>query len=61
MFCYSSHSARWSLAEGRIVYEKEAPSGMIARGRYNAKTQFIDDDKVAHLKFEWSFDIAKDW
>jgi len=50
-----------SLAECCTVYEKEAPSGMISRGHYNAKTQFIDDDNVTHLKFEWSFDIAKEW
>ncbi|KAI9837196.1 MAG: hypothetical protein M1837_003098 [Sclerophora amabilis] len=47
-------------------YEKkfasdEAPSGMIARGRYDATSKFIDDDDVTHLKFEWSFDIAKTW
>ncbi|KAI9732405.1 MAG: hypothetical protein M1834_001613 [Cirrosporium novae-zelandiae] len=47
-------------------YEKkfaqdEAPSGMMARGHYNAVSKFIDDDDVTHLKFEWSFDIKKDW
>lgn len=55
------HSPRSSPAELSTVYEKEAPSGMISRGHYNAKTQFIDDDNATHLKFEWSFDIAKDW
>lgn len=48
------------------TYEKkfppeEAPSGMLARGHYDAVSKFIDDDDVAHLTFEWSFDIAKDW
>ncbi|EAW13009.1 rho GDP-dissociation inhibitor [Aspergillus clavatus NRRL 1] len=48
------------------VYEKrfqpeEAPSGMIARGHYNAVSKFLDDDDHTHLQFEWSFDIAKDW
>ncbi|KAI9928331.1 hypothetical protein MW887_002369 [Aspergillus wentii] len=45
------------------VYEKkqEAPSGMIARGHYNAVSKFVDDDDHTHLQFEWSFDIAKDW
>jgi len=47
-------------------YEKKfetetAPSGMIARGHYNAISRFIDDDNQEHLKFEWSFDIKKDW
>ena len=48
------------------LYEKkfateEAPSGMLARGHYEAVSKFIDDDDVTHLKFEWSFDITKDW
>lgn len=30
----------------------EAPSGMLARGKYKAKSQFIDDDKQSHLEFE---------
>ncbi|KAH7035752.1 immunoglobulin E-set [Microdochium trichocladiopsis] len=41
--------------------EEEAPSGMLARGHYNAVSSFVDDDKISHLSFEWSFDIAKDW
>jgi Rho GDP-dissociation inhibitor len=48
------------------VHEKkfapeEAPSGMMARGHYDATSKFVDDDNVTHLEFEWSFDIAKDW
>ncbi|RHZ51397.1 rho GDP-dissociation inhibitor [Aspergillus thermomutatus] len=48
------------------IYEKkfnpeEAPSGMLARGHYNAVSKFLDDDNQTHLLFEWSFDIAKDW
>eukprot|EP01117_Protostelium_nocturnum_P013993 TRINITY_DN527_c0_g1_i1.p1 TRINITY_DN527_c0_g1~~TRINITY_DN527_c0_g1_i1.p1 ORF type:complete len:197 (+),score=78.43 TRINITY_DN527_c0_g1_i1:56-646(+) len=39
----------------------EAPSGMIARGSYKAKNQFIDDDKENHLEFEYHFEIKKDW
>ncbi|KAK8051597.1 rho GDP dissociation inhibitor [Apiospora rasikravindrae] len=41
--------------------EEDAPSGMLARGHYNATSTFVDDDKKTHLQFEWSFDIAKDW
>lgn len=41
--------------------EEEAPSGMLARGHYNAISKFLDDDDHSHLQFEWSFDIAKDW
>ncbi|KAF1990770.1 E set domain-containing protein [Aulographum hederae CBS 113979] len=52
--------------EDRPVHEKKfehetAPSGMVARGHYNAVSKFIDDDNQTHLKFEWSFDIKKDW
>lgn len=41
--------------------EEEAPSGMLARGEYRARSRFIDDDKVVHLDFEWAIVIAKDW
>jgi Rho GDP-dissociation inhibitor len=44
-----------------IVESETAPSGMIARGHYNAVSTFVDDDGHSHLKFEWSFDIKKDW
>ncbi|KKY18678.1 putative rho-gdp dissociation inhibitor [Phaeomoniella chlamydospora] len=40
---------------------EEAPSGMIARGKYDAVSRFVDDDMHDHLKFEWTFEIAKDW
>ncbi|KAI8816760.1 immunoglobulin E-set [Fimicolochytrium jonesii] len=47
-------------------YEKkflaeEAPSGMLARGHYEVKSRFIDDDGTAHLEWAWSFDIKKEW
>ena len=44
-----------------IVAAEEAPSGMLARGHYEAVSKFVDDDDHTHLKFEWSFDIGKDW
>ncbi|KAI9842176.1 MAG: hypothetical protein M1838_003243 [Thelocarpon superellum] len=52
--------------EGQPFYEKkfaseEAPSGMMMRGHYDAVSKFIDDDDQTHLKFEWSFDITKEW
>lgn len=44
------------------TFEPEtAPSGMMARGHYNAVSKFVDDDNETHLKFEWAFDIKKDW
>lgn len=48
------------------AYEKkfqpeEAPSGMLLRGHYEAKSKFVDDDGVTHIQWDWSFDIKKDW
>ncbi|CAO3647362.1 unnamed protein product [Cunninghamella blakesleeana] len=48
------------------AYEKkfqpeEAPSGMLARGHYEAKSKFIDDDGTTHMEWTWSFDIKKEW
>lgn len=45
----------------KTVHAEEAPSGMMARGHYNAVSKFLDDDNTNHLQFEWAFDIAKDW
>lgn len=44
-----------------LVASDEAPTGMMARGHYDAISKFVDDDDQTHLKFEWSFDITKDW
>lgn len=52
----------WASAlTGYIVASDEAPTGMLARGHYDAVSKFVDDDDQTHLKFEWSFDISKDW
>ncbi len=40
---------------------EEAPSGMLARGIYTVHSLFTDDDKNEYLKWEWSFEISKDW
>lgn len=40
---------------------EDAPSGMIARGGYSVQSLFTDDDKHKHLKWEWCFEIKKDW
>jgi len=52
--------------EEKPQYEKKfnpetAPSGMMARGKYDAVSKFVDDDDHVHLKFNWSFEIKKDW
>jgi len=48
------------------AYEKkflaeEAPSGMLARGHYDVKSMFVDDDGTVHMQWNWSFDIKKNW
>jgi len=40
---------------------EETPKGMLARGSYKARTQFIDDDNQKHLEFEYAFEIKKEW
>jgi len=40
---------------------EEAPSGLLSRGSYTAKSQFVDDDNVNHLEYEYAFDIKSDW
>lgn len=40
---------------------EEAPHGMLARGTYNIKSMFIDDDKKEHVNWEWTLEIKKDW
>lgn len=51
-----------SAAETTAVLCKDtAPSGMLARGSYIAKSKFIDDDGNCHLECEWQLKIKKDW
>ncbi|XP_047214873.1 rho GDP-dissociation inhibitor 1-like [Girardinichthys multiradiatus] len=40
---------------------EEAPKGILARGTYNIKSKFTDDDKYDHLSWEWSLAIKKEW
>jgi len=40
---------------------EEMPSGMLSRGTYTVKSLFTDDDKNEHLKWEWTFELRKDW
>ncbi|KAF9923000.1 hypothetical protein FBU30_006881 [Linnemannia zychae] len=55
-----SYAAKPDVIEKKFAAE-EAPSGMLARGHYDVKSKFIDDDKVVHKEWSWSFDIKKDW
>ncbi|XP_025015916.1 rho GDP-dissociation inhibitor 2-like [Tetranychus urticae] len=40
---------------------EEMPSGMMCRGKYDVKSLFTDDDKHEHLKWEWTFELVKEW
>ncbi|KAJ3645537.1 hypothetical protein Zmor_023184 [Zophobas morio] len=40
---------------------EDAPTGLLARGSYTVHSLFTDDDKNEHLKWEWCFEIKKDW
>jgi len=40
---------------------EEAPSGLLSRGSYSAKSQFVDDDESNHLEYEYAFEIKSDW
>lgn len=40
---------------------EDAPSGMVARGKYSVHSLFTDDDNHEHLKWEWTFEIKKNW
>lgn len=40
---------------------REAPSGMLFRGKYNAKNEFKDSHGACHLDFEYTVDIKKTW
>lgn len=39
----------------------EAPKGMLYRGKYKSKNQFIDSDGTKHLEFEYELEIKKSW
>eukprot|EP01118_Nematostelium_gracile_P014651 TRINITY_DN5763_c0_g1_i1.p1 TRINITY_DN5763_c0_g1~~TRINITY_DN5763_c0_g1_i1.p1 ORF type:complete len:199 (-),score=56.50 TRINITY_DN5763_c0_g1_i1:48-644(-) len=40
---------------------EEAPSGIFARGTYQAVSKFEDDDRLHYLQYEYTFAIKKDW
>ncbi|XP_056263258.1 rho GDP-dissociation inhibitor 3 [Pseudoliparis swirei] len=39
----------------------EVPRGVMSRGHYKVASHFTDDDKNAHLDWEWNFNLIKDW
>ncbi|CAL8304916.1 unnamed protein product [Merluccius merluccius] len=40
---------------------EEAPNGLLARGTYNIKSKFVDDDRNVLLAWDWNLAIKKDW
>ena len=57
---FAPQAAPHSLTFPKQGWE-EAPKGALARGKYTAKSKFVDDDKQVHLRYEYSFQIKKDW
>ncbi|KAF9361577.1 hypothetical protein BGX26_001582 [Mortierella sp. AD094] len=55
-----SYAAKPDIIEKKFTLES-APSGMMARGHYEARSKFVDDDGTVHKDWSWSFDIKKDW
>jgi Rho GDP-dissociation inhibitor len=55
-----SYAPKAEVQSFTTVYE-EAPSGMLYRGDYSVASTFTDDDKNIHLKWDWKFEISKDW
>ncbi|MFF2548744.1 hypothetical protein ACFVUY_40155 [Kitasatospora sp. NPDC058063] len=40
---------------------EEAPSGMLSRGSYTAKSTFVDDDGKTLGEVEYAYDITPNW
>ena len=40
---------------------EEMPHGVLSRLTYKVKSLFTDDDGNKHLKWEWNFELCKDW
>ncbi|KAF9322864.1 hypothetical protein BG006_001989, partial [Podila minutissima] len=57
---YEKKASQGSWMDAFFLSE-EAPSGMLARGHYEAKSKFVDDDGTTHKEWSWAFDIKKDW
>ncbi|XP_029946447.1 rho GDP-dissociation inhibitor 1 [Salarias fasciatus] len=60
-YMVGSYGPRPSQEYDFLTSIEEAPKGMLARGTYNIKSKFTDDDKHDHLSWEWSLTIKKDW
>ncbi|BFZ58837.1 rho GDP dissociation inhibitor [Savitreella phatthalungensis] len=45
----------------KVFTEEEAPSGLMARGKYECRSRFIDDDGHCHLDLDWALTITKSW
>ncbi|XP_058497426.1 rho GDP-dissociation inhibitor 1-like [Solea solea] len=54
---YGPRSAEYEF----LTTVEEAPKGTLARGNYNIKSKFTDDDQHDHLSWEWNLNVKKDW
>ncbi|KAM6966708.1 rho GDP-dissociation inhibitor 1 [Tautogolabrus adspersus] len=60
-YMVGSYGPRPEEAYEFLTTMEEAPKGMLARGTYNIKSKFTDDDKHDHLSWEWCLTIKKEW
>ncbi|XP_059925040.1 rho GDP-dissociation inhibitor 1 isoform X2 [Gadus macrocephalus] len=60
-FMVGSYGPRPSQEQEYVTALDEAPRGLMARGTYNIKSSFVDDDQNVYLSWDWSLTIKKDW
>jgi len=59
-YMVGSYGPKLEMHEYTTPYD-EMPTGMLARGKYKVISLFTDDDGHEHLKWEWGFELKKDW
>ncbi|XP_031717792.1 rho GDP-dissociation inhibitor 1-like [Anarrhichthys ocellatus] len=60
-YMVGSYGPRASEEYEFLTTVEESPKGLLARGTYNIKSKFTDDDEHDHLSWEWFLAIKKDW
>lgn len=59
-YMVGSYGPKMELYEYMTPFD-DMPTGMLARGKYKVISLFTDDDGHEHLKWEWGFELKKDW
>lgn len=59
-YMVGSYGPKMEMHEYMTPFD-EMPTGMLARGKYKVISLFTDDDGHEHLKWEWGFELKKDW